>query len=191
VVDEARSLGRALYVFLSYNFSSDVSALSIIHSLIFQLASSDDNLQTIVCHSSRETLKSSIEAAKGILSTLLRSAGPVYIIIDGLDEIDRLERGRLLKQILELSKDCDETKVLISSRPEADITEVLSQETTVIRVDTRNAGSIQTFVTQKTQKWFQERRFSSEAQAEIEGFLAPLSSNSKGTQTIQYHADDY
>jgi hypothetical protein len=50
-----------------------------------------------------------------------------------------------------------------------------------IRVDTRNGGSIQTFVTQRTQEWFQERNFLPEAQAEIQSLLAPLASNSKGT----------
>jgi hypothetical protein len=49
-----------------------------------------------------------------------------------------------------------------------------------IRVDKRNAGSIQAFVNWHTQKWFLDRAFLPEAQAEIERLLAPLASNSKG-----------
>jgi hypothetical protein len=168
-------------VFLSYTFSSYVSALSVIHSLAFQLASRDDHLQAILCQSRRENFKGNMDAAKSLLSTLLNSAGPVYIIIDGLDEICGIERGRLLTQLLQLSKDCNETMLLISSRAEADITETLKEKSAVIRVDNRNAGSIQTFVTQQTQKWFQERNFVSEVKIEIERFLAPIASNSKGT----------
>ncbi|KAL9119321.1 MAG: hypothetical protein Q9187_004124, partial [Circinaria calcarea] len=49
-----------------------------------------------------------------------------------------------------------------------------------IRVDNRNSGSIQTFVTQRTEEWFSQYNFLPEAQAEIRGFLAPLASNAKG-----------
>lgn len=181
VVNETRTHGRALFVVLSYAVSSFTSALSIMQSLIFQLASDDDNAQAIICHSSCDDLKCNMNAAKTLLSTLLHSVGPVYIIIDGLDEIDGVERGMLLNQLLQLSTDCDEAKLLFSSRPEADITDLLKEKSTIIRVDGRNAGSIQTYVSQHIRKWFQEREFLPEAQAEIERLLAPLASNSKGT----------
>ncbi|KAH7359598.1 NACHT domain protein [Pyrenochaeta sp. MPI-SDFR-AT-0127] len=179
-VNETQNHGRTLYAFLSYTFSNNVSALSIIHSLIFQLASFDDDLQAILCQSSRQSLKSSIDASKTLLSTLLHRAGPVFIIVDGLDEIDRIERSRLLKYLLDIGKDCSETKLLISSRPEADITDILRDQSKVIRVDNRNSGSIQTFITHHTLTWFEERQFLPEAQADIERFLAPLASNSRG-----------
>ncbi|KAF2792115.1 NACHT domain protein [Melanomma pulvis-pyrius CBS 109.77] len=180
VVEKTRSLGHTLFAFLSYNLTSSTSALSIIHSLMFQLASTNDDLQAVLCQSSRENLKSNLSAATDILTTLLSCAGPVYITIDGVDEIDVVERSRLLRQILEMSKVCGETKFIISSRPEADITAILDGETATIRVDNRNSGSIQAFINLNTQKWFQQRDFLPEARAEIEGLLAPLASNSKG-----------
>ena len=174
-----KSLRQTIYAFLSYTLSSSSSALSILHSLIFQLASDHDDLQTVVCQSSRESLKSSIDTAISLLTNLLGYTGPVYIVIDGVDEIDEIERRRLLKQLLHLSEACEGAKILISSRPEADIGEMIKDKAT-IRVDSRNGGSIQTFVTQRTQEWFRERNFLPEAQAEIQSLLAPLASNSKG-----------
>ena len=154
--------------------------MSIIHSLIFQLTSDDDDLQAVLCQSSRENLKSSIDVAISLLATLIGCAGPVYIIIDGLDEIDEIERGKLMKQLLDLSKNCEDAKILISSRPEADITAIFYDKVMSIRVDKRNAGSIQAFVNWHTQKWFLDRAFLPEAKAEIERLLAPLASNSQG-----------
>jgi len=191
VANEIERSGHVLFVFLSYNFRDDASALSIIHSLLFQLTSHNEELQTMVCQSARGSLKRSIDAVTGLMSTLLLAAGPTYIIIDGLDEIDLIERSRLLKQLLRLTKDCDRTKLLISSRPEADITDILKEGSKVIRVDNRNAGNIQTFVTQETQRWFQERMFLPAAQAEIECMLAPLSSKSKGMWILQKHTPIY
>lgn len=148
--------------------------------MIFQLASDDDNLEAVLCQSSRENLKSNISVATDLLVKLLNCAGPVYIVIDGVDEIDEIERGRLIKQLLDLSKNCDDIKILVSSRPEADITAIMNSKAITIHVDDRNAGSIQAFVTRHIHKWFLDRDFLPEAQAEIKGLLAPLASNSEG-----------
>lgn len=133
----------------------------------------------MLCQSWGENLKSSAEAAAHLLKTLLVCAGPTYIVIDGIDEIDGLERCRLLKLLLEVSKTCKDVKILLSSRAEADIKDLLKDQVS-IRVDNRNAGSIQTFVKQRTEKWFTECNFLPEAQAEIQGLLAPLASTAKG-----------
>jgi hypothetical protein len=136
-------------------------------------------LQDVLCQSGGENLKSSLDAAASLLKTLLVCAGRTYIVIDGMDEMDELERCRLLKQFLEVSKTCKDVKILLSSRVEADIADLLKDQVS-IRVDSRNAGSIQTFVKQRTEKWFTECNFLPEAQAEIQGLLAPLSSKAKG-----------
>ncbi|RYP49270.1 hypothetical protein DL768_004993 [Monosporascus sp. mg162] len=102
VIERTKTCGRALFAFLSYTLSSSTSALSIFHSLVFQLASDDDDLRAIVCESIGEDLRSSTEGAVDVFKQLLAYAGLVYIIIDGLDEIEELERGRLLKYLLGL-----------------------------------------------------------------------------------------
>lgn len=182
-MDETKSRGRVAFAFLSY--TSATSALSILHSLIFQLASNDDDLKTVVCASCREDLKSNLDDAVRLLTSLLSCTGPVYIIVDGVDEIDEVERGRLLNQLLAILKSCEVTKILVSSRIEADLTDILQEAAITIRVDHRNSGSIQAFVNRITRKWYKEREFLPEAQAEIEGLLAPLASNSKGISILQ------
>lgn len=183
VVYEARCHGRTIYAFLSYATSNSTSVLSILHSLIFQVSSDDETLRSILCQSSSENLKSSIEGATVLLTTLLNGAGPVYVIVDGIDEIgDGIERGKLLKQLTEISKSCEETKILVGSRIEADISRILQDDASIIRVDHYNAGSIQTFVNQQTQQWFVERNFTLEAREQIQGLLSPLAANAKGKE---------
>jgi hypothetical protein len=181
VVDHVLTEGRTLFAFLSYKFSNSMSALSIIHSLIFQITSDDDDLQAILCQSTSNELKKELKRAVEVLTTLLTMAGPVFIIIDGCDEIDEIERVRLLQCLLELSNCCDEVKVLVSSRTEDDIHAILSDKAVKIRIDDRNSGSIQAFVSRQAQDWFLSRDFLPEARTEIQGLLAPLSSKANGT----------
>ena len=144
------------------------------------MASEDDDLRTVLCQSSREDLKTNTDSAASLLIMLLACAGPVYIIIDGLDEIDELERGKLMRHLLTLATDSENTKILVSSRPEDDIAKSLDEKAIQIRIDHRNAGSIQSFINSHTQTWYQERGFSLEAQTEISSLLAPLAAKSKG-----------
>ena len=133
----------------------------------------------MICQAGGENLKSSLDAASNLLETLLLGAGPTYIVIDGLDEIDEIERCRLLKRLLEMPETCHEMKILMSSRAEADIADLLKDQNSV-RVDSRNAGSIQTFVNRRIEEWFGKCNFLPEAQNEIHRLLAPLASNAKG-----------
>jgi hypothetical protein len=180
VVDKAFTIGRTAFAFLSHAFSSSTSALSVLHSLLFQLASQHENLQDVLCHSTNERIKSNINAAVDVLKAVLDCAGHVFLIIDGLDEIDVIERGVLLEKLLHLSHECHETCILISSRCEEDITEILKGSSEMIRVDGRNEGSIHAFVDYQLKQIFQSRRFPPELQNEIKRSLAPLASKAKG-----------
>ena len=179
VIKEVQTAGRAIFAFLS--FSSSTSALSILHSLIFQLVSDNDDLQAALSQSSRENLRHSIDIAVSLLTTLLNCAGPVYIIIDGVDETDEIERERLLRELLGLSKNCQETKILVSSRIEADIKKKLDSTTVSIRVDYCNAGNIQAFVNSESERLFEIWSFLQDERADIERLLAPVAANAKGT----------
>ena len=181
VVETAKKVQqtRTIYTFLSYAFRSTLSALSILHSLIFQLASDSEDLQDVICQTCGENLKSSLDAAANLLKNLLVGAGPTYIVIDGVDETDEIERRRLLKRLLEMAETCHEVKILVSSREEADIIDLLKDQVS-IRVDSRNAGSIQTFVNRRVEEWCGRCNFLPEAQGEIQRLLAPLASNAEG-----------
>ena len=180
IINKAKTAGRVVFTFLSHVHYSSISALSTLHSLIFQLASHDDDLQIALCQASRTDLENSVPVAVSLLTMLLNYAGPVYIIIDGVDEIDRIQRGILLRELLSLSKNCEETKILISCRPEVDIATILDADCVSIRVDNRNASSIQNFVNRQSNSWFQTRDFLPNDRADIERLLAPVAATAKG-----------
>lgn len=147
---------------------------------MFQLVSDNDDLQAALCQSSRENLNNSITVAVSLLTTLLNCAGPIYIIIDGVDEIVEVERARLLRELLDLSKNCQETKILVSSRLEADIEAKLGSNSASIRVDNHNAGSIQAFVNSESDRLFETWNFFPDERADIERLLSPVAANAKG-----------
>ncbi|KAM3072164.1 hypothetical protein ACMFMG_008621 [Clarireedia jacksonii] len=182
VVDEARKIpqSRTFFAFLSHNFSSSTSALSVLHSLIFQLTTNDDELQTILCRTSRENFKSNIGVALEIFSSLLICSGPVFIIIDGLDEIEKTERSRLVIHLMEIQAKCEQVRICFSSRSEDDLKTLLEKEAALLRVDNHNVDSIYEFVKQWSDKWFLERRIHPKEQSEMRKWLAPLPSRSHG-----------
>ena len=170
---------RVLYSFLSYRYSDTLSALSVLHSIIFQLASGSDELPDLLCQASRTDVKDSVSAAIDLFKLLLGCAGRTYVVVDGLDEMNVIERGLLLKQIVSASHACQDLKLLISSRAEDDIAEIL-RETATIRIDKWNTGSIRAFISQRTEEWFVRSRFQVEAQHEIRDLMAPLASKANG-----------
>ena len=184
IIDETRSrtsLGsRVIFSFLDHSHRDKTSALSVLHSLLFQLARDDSALQDVLCEVSRETLSSDPTAATDILIKLLACSGRVHIIIDGLDEIDEIERVRLLQEMLRVSNSCEETRILISSRAEHDLETLLKPVSTEIRVDTRNTDSIQTYVSNRYCDWIQNRHFSPEDKKEIMTLLFPIAGRAKG-----------
>ncbi|KAM7210966.1 hypothetical protein V8F06_013646, partial [Rhypophila decipiens] len=114
VVRTCRGLGkRVACAFLTHSLTASTSALSVLHSFIFQLARTTDDLQGALCHSSRQDLKSSLDCAAEVLTSLVDFAGPTWFVVDGLDELDRIERRRLLSQLAELAKKCETIRILI------------------------------------------------------------------------------
>ncbi|RSL98170.1 hypothetical protein CDV31_012704 [Fusarium ambrosium] len=168
-----------LFAFPSYK-DSGTTALSIFHSLIFQLASDSLTLQTELRQSSHKHLRNSLEEAADLLRSLLEIAGVVHVVIDGVDEIDPVERSKLLRELFKLVDACQNCRILLSSRAEDDISTALRGKVTEIKVDQRNAGSIQRFVSHWMRDWFDQRRFIPEVRHEIEGWAAPLASKAKG-----------
>ncbi|KAF6803819.1 NACHT domain protein [Colletotrichum musicola] len=172
-----------LFAFLSYK-DSQTTALSVIHSLIFQLTAYSGTLQTALCQSSRQDLRGSLDLAAGLFESLLRCAGLVYIVIDGVDEIEERERSRLLEQLLRVSKNCQDYRILLSSRSESDLIAILKDDTVKIEVHQRNSGGVQVYVNHRMAQLFQERAFVPEFQAEIERSLARLAHIAKGMSPL-------
>ncbi|TVY66692.1 Vegetative incompatibility protein HET-E-1 [Fusarium oxysporum f. sp. cubense] len=181
VIKHTQSLDgtHTVFAFLTY-LDSHISALSILHSLIFQLASTSLSLKTILCQSDLQHLGTNFKVAATLFQTLIQSAGVVRVIIDGLDEIEPAQRSRLIKELVRLSGECEECHILLTSRAESDISGDLDGKTIDIQVDKNNAGSIQVFINQTMGEWFKERDFIPDVQDQLQGWAAPLAFRAKG-----------
>ena len=181
IVDELRCFQgtETAFAFLTYQ-EAKTSALSITHSLIFQLAGRDEELTAIICDSMVEDLKNDLTAASNLLSSLIHYAGSVYLVIDGVDEISEAERGRLVTELLRLAKICERLRIILSSRSEADIMRLLDDTAVVIRVHDHNEGSIKDYIHERSQHIFHTRKVFPKAQVEIRKLLVPLASRAKG-----------
>jgi hypothetical protein len=188
VVHEARKRGHSLFAFLTYTHSTHASALSILHSLVFQLCADDPSLQSILCQLSGEKFRHNIEAAKSVFKTISSSAGTQYITIDGLDEIEAAPRCQLLGILLQLSTEIAGLRLMVSCRAEADIASMLRGKCSIIRINELNTEGIHTFITQRTSKWYNERDFFPEARKEIAHLLVPLADKSKGKNDFMQQA---
>ncbi|KIL83643.1 hypothetical protein FAVG1_13126 [Fusarium avenaceum] len=181
VVRASLSLGQTIFVFLSHE--QDISALSVFHSLVFQLARENQTFQDMVRCSFREHLEFDLSSLVKLFTALVRVAGPVRIIIDGLDKIDKVEGSRFLDQILKVSSDSEEARVLISSRPEAYIKALIENKKSSksICVDTQNTPSINAFVKSQYGDWLQDRNLSPEDETEVWELLSDAVSQAKGS----------
>ncbi|UKZ70764.1 uncharacterized protein TrAtP1_011734 [Trichoderma atroviride] len=178
-IDYATST-KTIFAFISHTDKNNTSALSIMHSLIFQLTSEDEFLQAVLCGLSRKRLNDSLDVAVGVIQTLLNSTDPISIIVDGVDEIDSFEREKLLKNLRDITTVCKKTRLLISSRAEHDISTILSPISSTIRVDTHNTESIQIFIDNWAEHWFSARDFLPADKSEIEDLFKPLALKAKG-----------
>lgn len=150
------------------------------HCLIFQLAESNDERVDLVCESMGEDLKNNLTAAKDLLRSLIVHAGSVYLVIDGVDEISKSERGRIVAELLGLAKSCDGLRVILSCRPEADLTKALDGTTVAMQVHDHNEENIECYVEESTQQMFEDRRVLRRDQTEIQQLLAPIARRANG-----------
>ncbi|KAI0415692.1 hypothetical protein F5X98DRAFT_388586 [Xylaria grammica] len=181
VVNHLAHVNRAktAFAFLTYQ-DATTSALSTIHSLIFQLVGRDANLMAIVCESVCDGLESNLTKTGDLLASLIRYAGLVYVVLDGVDEIGEVERGRLVTELLRLSKMVENLRIIFSTRPEADLMRLLENTAAVINVHDHNEGNIKNYIDQRTQYIFYTRGVFPNAQIVIKQLLEPLVSRAKG-----------
>lgn len=125
-------------------------------------------------------MSNSLDVSSSLLRTLVDCAGTVYIVIDGLDEIDSVECMRLVKELLGLGKACTGCRILFSSRPETEIRSILKDNTTDIQVDQRNFESVRLFVEFRMNEWFAARNFVQDFRDEVRHFFASLAVRAKG-----------
>ncbi|KAG4277591.1 hypothetical protein FPRO04_07368 [Fusarium proliferatum] len=185
-VDRTKDLGHSLFALLSYR--NDLkSPIPIYHSLIFQLASQDRDLRTVLCSTIMNTtkdlkrdLKGDSKFALNTFSKLLQAAGPTYIAIDGLDEIDEFTQQAFLHLLLDELKSLPHVKLLVSSRRVERIERILKQVAAILPIDQKNSGCIKAYVSRRGGEWLDNSYFESDARSEIRQLLNPLSSKADG-----------
>ena len=121
-----------------------------------------------------------------LLEKFICSSEPVYIILDGLDECDKIDRKQLLKTILHLLKTCINLHVLVASRKEVDIRQTLETDCETLILEEKNRTDIKRFVTSEINNLW--RRIRHIAKPMVGEFFKTVAHNivnqSEGTRSI-------
>ncbi|GAM36872.1 hypothetical protein TCE0_022r06309 [Talaromyces pinophilus] len=179
VVEKALKAARTLYIFASYRHTF-TTAISVLQSLLFQLSSDEPSVQSLLTEFNQRDLKSNTKKVAELLKTAISVVGPVFVIVDGVDEIDECERTHILCILLDTLKESSEMKICFSSRAEDDIDRIIGAQAKIIRVDKKNSGSIQSYINYRTKQLIDKHRFSPAAKKEIVSLISPVAANSKG-----------
>ena len=153
------------------------------HSLLFQLATRDVNIQAMLTDSDRSDLQTNTKVAKELLADVLKYAGDTFVVIDGLDEVDEFQRVQFLTSLMEiLDASADpKLKICISSRAEDDMARILEPRAVTICIDKKNTGAIFTYVNSRYKEWMAKSDFLDEGASEIKSLLQPVCVKAKGT----------
>ncbi|KAF8538870.1 hypothetical protein BDD12DRAFT_926090 [Trichophaea hybrida] len=196
LIDHTRNLrfqsaSSVLFAFLRHDTAHKRQKVAILHSLMFQLFHENRTLLPVILAaytSESRKLRTSAEYLSGLLQDMINSVGSTYLIIDGLDECDESERQALLKILIDLSNNCSNLRLAISSRDEADISRILRNIAQVIPVHSANNRDIVVYVSAQLDELSREFRPSTPAadpgvEHEIKAFLDPIVSKSKDQTT--------
>jgi hypothetical protein len=77
-------------------------------------------------------------------------------------------------------ENCENVKLLISSRAEVDISKILGQRTEPIRIDHKNSQDIDSYVRARVNTWLSGLGFDSATCSEIRDLVKPITGKSKG-----------
>lgn len=188
IIDKIRDFNmyNSLFAFLSYK-DPKISLVKIYHSFILQLLLENSHLQPVLSaeyQGNARRILSDTGHVRSLLLNLLQAVDVTYIVLDGLDEIDQVERQFVLKDLLKINRDSANTRLLLSSRMEPDIARLLPANVEKERVDDRNIDDIQAYVQSRTNEWLMSSPFDMETCSEIRKLLVPLLQKSGGMYWI-------
>lgn len=173
-----------VFAFLDYQSRESISTLQLLHSFIWQMALDNDGLKAPLILTYKQhyrRLLSDLGFVKDLFSHFLDSVSTAFIAIDGLDEITQIERLRLLRTLLEILQAKSNVKILISSRPEDDISNLISEETEPIRVHECNSHDIETYVNSRASSLVSDARLTERGLAqEISNQMKAIAARSEG-----------
>lgn len=173
-----------VFAFLDYQTRESISTLQLLHSFIWQIALDHEKLQApliLAYKQERRRLNSDLGFVKDLFGRFLDSIPTVFIVIDGLDEIMQLERRQILRTMLEILQMRTKVKVLISSRPEDDISTIISKEGQPLRVHDRNNHDIEAYVSNRAASLVTDARISESGLAqEISRLMKGITAKAQG-----------
>ena len=138
-----------LYSFPTYQDTGGNTKADIIRSLLYQLCRANRSLIPAVNkeYDARQSRSLLLNTWDKLLETFICGSEPVYIVLDGLDECEEVERKQLLRTILDLWDNCSNLHILVASRKEVDIRRALETICETLIVEDKNRTDIQRFVT--------------------------------------------
>ena len=161
IICRKRAAGHnVLFAFPRHDKPTCSSALKILHSLIFQVLLDNQLLQPIMHEaytSNHRQIMSSLEFTAELFADLVKETGPVFIVVDGVDEMAELERQLLLKTLTGQLQACEDLKLLVSSRWERDIALALGNDVPSTRVNHKNTPDIEAYIEKQMNDWLPER----------------------------------
>ena len=137
-----------LYAFPTYDDTGGNTEATIIRSLVYQLCRANQSLIPAVNkeYDDRHSRSLLLNTWGKLLETFICGSEPVYLLLDGLDECDEIEREQLLRTILGLWQNCSNLHVLVASRKDVDIRRALETKCEMLIVEERNRADIDRFV---------------------------------------------
>lgn len=189
VIEYISGRGDAMvFSFLEYQSRESTSTLQLLHSFIWQMALDNEQLQgpLIMAHKrDYRRLNSDLEFVKELFCQFLDSVTTVFIVIDGLDEILQIDRLHLLRTISEILQTKSNVKVLISSRPEDDISKMISEDAQRIRVHDCNRHDIETYVNSRASSLVSDAGLSGSGLAqEISNLMKAVAAKAEGNKIL-------
>ena len=137
-----------LYAFPAYEDTDGNTEVAIIRSLLYQLCRANQSLIPVVNkeYDARQSRSLPLNTWSKLLETFICSLEPVYIVLDGLDECEEIERKGILRVILSLWQNCSNLHVLVASRREVDIRQELEGNSETLIVEEKSRSDIERFV---------------------------------------------
>ncbi|VDC02881.1 unnamed protein product [Peniophora sp. CBMAI 1063] len=195
IIDTLKKDPTLSLVYFNFDFSDttkqDCRALAA--SLVFQLATCSEACQNYLRRQQTSTAPTYDELLV-MLSNLVKLAGHVYIVIDALDECPEQERdrgsARFLQHLCELDSGEKDFRLLVTSRPEADIWVLLSSVTHILSLSDsgQHQKDVSAYIASQLDR--NEYRWSPDVKAKVHEVLNERS-NGMTVQFIHFSAKEY
>ena len=150
---------------------------------MFQLLHNNGRLRLAMqdaYHKHYRQLRSSLDFCKKLFCDFLDSLGVVHMVIDGIDEIPETKRRGALSTLLELKNSCSNLKLLISSRAEADIDQLLRPKAQILTVGQKNLQDISTYVNNTLGQWINTIHITPEESSQVKDQVQQVATKSEG-----------